>query len=112
LVQVESRSGAVATYAPLRFHSPLIKPDVRISRIRLPDQGDVMLSPTGSWVWWPPTAPVPTFRKGIRQDNGQFRHLGLYVSDTTTDAADNSNERPLRDRLCSQVQGKSTCPNP
>ena len=41
----------MATYAPLRFHSPLIKPDVRISRIRLPDQGDVMLSPTGSWVW-------------------------------------------------------------
>ena len=28
---VESRSGAVATYKPLRFHSPLIKPGVRIS---------------------------------------------------------------------------------
>ena len=35
---MESRSGAVATYAPLRFHSPLIKPDVRFSRIRLSDK--------------------------------------------------------------------------
>ena len=86
---VESRSGAVAASEPLRFHSPLIKPDVRISRIRLSDQGDFMLSPTGSWVWLPPAVPAPTSRKGIRQDNGQFRHLGLYVSDTTTDAADN-----------------------
>jgi hypothetical protein len=41
----------VVVSEPLRFHSPLIKPDVRISRIRLPDQGDFMLSPTGSWVW-------------------------------------------------------------
>src|SRR3954453_11961259 len=32
--QVESRTGAVAV---LRFPSPLIKPDVRISRIRLSD---------------------------------------------------------------------------
>ena len=39
---MESRSGAVAASEPLRFHSPLIKPDVRISRIRLPDQGDFM----------------------------------------------------------------------
>ena len=38
--QVESRRGAVAwaLWASLRFLSPLIKPDVRISRIRLPDR--------------------------------------------------------------------------
>jgi len=47
---VESRSGAVVASEPLRFHSPLIKPDVRISRIRLSDQGEFTLSPTGSWV--------------------------------------------------------------
>ena len=41
----------MATNEPLRFHSPLIKPDVRISRIRLSDQGQFMLSPTGSCVW-------------------------------------------------------------
>ncbi len=36
----ESRRGAVAwaLWASLRFLSPLIKPDVRISRIRLPDR--------------------------------------------------------------------------
>jgi hypothetical protein len=36
---VESRTGAVACarLASLRFPSPLIKPDVRISRIRLSD---------------------------------------------------------------------------
>jgi len=45
---VESRSGAVAA-RPFRFHSPLIKPDVQISRIRLSDQGRFMLSPTGGW---------------------------------------------------------------
>ena len=45
---VESRSGAVAA-RPLRFHSPLIKLDVRISRIQLSDQGRFMLSPTGGW---------------------------------------------------------------
>ncbi len=45
---VESRSGAV-TAKPLRFHSPLIKPNRRISRIRLSDQGRFMLSPTGGW---------------------------------------------------------------
>ncbi len=40
LVGVESRRGAVAwaLWASLRFLSPLIKPDVRISRIRLPDR--------------------------------------------------------------------------
>ena len=38
--RVESRRGAVAwaLWASLRFLSPLIKPDVRISRIRLPDR--------------------------------------------------------------------------
>ena len=34
---VESRKGAVARCSALRFPSPLIKPDVRISRIRLSD---------------------------------------------------------------------------
>ena len=43
----------MAVSEPLRFHSPFIKPDVRISRIRLSDQGDFMLSLTGSWVWLP-----------------------------------------------------------
>ncbi len=40
VVTVESRRGAVAwaLWASLRFLSPLIKPDVRISRIRLPDR--------------------------------------------------------------------------
>ena len=40
LMGVESRRGAVAwaLWASLRFLSPLIKPDVRISRIRLPDR--------------------------------------------------------------------------
>ena len=40
LIDVESRRGAVAwaLWASLRFLSPLIKPDVRISRIRLPDR--------------------------------------------------------------------------
>ena len=35
--EVESRTGAVSTLRSLRFPSPLIKPDVRISRIRLSD---------------------------------------------------------------------------
>ena len=35
---VESRCGAVAARLPLRFHTPLIEPDGRISRIRLSDQ--------------------------------------------------------------------------
>jgi hypothetical protein len=41
----------VAVSKPLRFHSSLIKPDVQISRIRLPDQGEFMPSPTGSLLW-------------------------------------------------------------
>jgi hypothetical protein len=41
---VESRSGAVATDAA-PFHSPLIKPDVQISRIRLSDKGPLCLRP-------------------------------------------------------------------
>ena len=36
--EVESRTGAVSTLRSLRFPSPLIKPDVRISRIRLSDR--------------------------------------------------------------------------
>jgi hypothetical protein len=36
--EVESRTGAVATLKSLRLPSPLIKPDVRISRIRLSDR--------------------------------------------------------------------------
>ena len=36
--RVESRRGAVAARSPLRFLSPLIEPDVRISRIRLSDR--------------------------------------------------------------------------
>ncbi len=35
---VEERRGGLALWASLRFLSPLIKPDVRISRIRLPDR--------------------------------------------------------------------------
>ena len=54
---VESRSGAV-TARPLRFHSPLIKPDGRISRIRLSDQGRFMLSPTGG-LWHATLLAVP-----------------------------------------------------
>src|SRR5208337_4770535 len=38
LFSVESRVGAVATRASLRFPPPLIEPDVRISRIRLSDR--------------------------------------------------------------------------
>jgi hypothetical protein len=34
---VESRKGAVARKGTLRLPSPLIKPDVRIARIRLSD---------------------------------------------------------------------------
>ena len=34
---VESRKGAVARRSALRLPSPLIKPDVRIARIRLSD---------------------------------------------------------------------------
>jgi len=34
---VESRKGAVARRGTLRLPSPLIKPDVRVSRIRLSD---------------------------------------------------------------------------
>ncbi len=48
--QTDPKHKTSDTSEPLRFHSPLIKPDVRISRIRLPDQGDFMRSPTGSWV--------------------------------------------------------------
>ena len=36
--EVESRTGAVSTLRSLRLPSPLIKPDVRISRIRLSDR--------------------------------------------------------------------------
>src|SRR6188768_3664983 len=35
---VESRTGAVSTLRSLRFPSPLVKPDVQISRIRLSDR--------------------------------------------------------------------------
>jgi hypothetical protein len=34
---VESRKGAVTRRSALRLPSPLIKPDVRVSRIRLSD---------------------------------------------------------------------------
>jgi hypothetical protein len=36
-IVVESRKGAVARGNALRLLSPLIKPDVRVSRIRLSD---------------------------------------------------------------------------
>lgn len=42
---VESRTGAAA--AKLRFQSPLVAPDMRISRIRRSDEA-IMLSPTES----------------------------------------------------------------
>jgi len=35
---VEPRMGAAAAKSPLRFPSPLIEPDVRISRIRLSER--------------------------------------------------------------------------
>jgi hypothetical protein len=36
-IVVESRKGAVARRSELRLPSPLIKPDVRVARIRLSD---------------------------------------------------------------------------
>jgi len=38
LARVESRTGAFKSLTDLRFQSPLIEPDVRISRIRLSDK--------------------------------------------------------------------------
>ena len=51
---VESRGGAVSTEGSVST-PPLIKPDVRISRIRLSDQGGFMLSPTGGTSWLVPS---------------------------------------------------------
>jgi hypothetical protein len=44
--EVESRTGAVTTLRSLRLPSPLIKPDVRISRIRLSDRLHCRLTAT------------------------------------------------------------------
>ena len=46
--RVESRGGAVSCSGPVST-PPLIIPDVRVSRIRLSDQGVFMLSPTGGY---------------------------------------------------------------
>ena len=51
----------------LRFHLPLIEPDVRISRIRLSDKEDwvipIMLSPTGGCEFVSRAALVREFRR-------------------------------------------------
>ena len=44
-LKTESRGVARWRQTPLRFHSPLIKPDVRIFRIRLSDKGPLCLRP-------------------------------------------------------------------
>ncbi len=41
---------AWALWASLRFLSPLIKPDVRISRIRLPDRLHLKAHGGGQWL--------------------------------------------------------------
>ena len=45
--------GCLTSFTMLRFHTPLIKPDVRISRIRLSDKDGSRVSPTESYcVFW------------------------------------------------------------
>jgi len=71
----------------LRFHLPLIKPDVRISRIRLSDK-DFMRSPTRSCVVACEAGPGPASRTGKRRDNVTYPDPVLYASHTTTGGAE------------------------
>jgi hypothetical protein len=76
VVAVESRMGAVADHSVLpRLPSPLIKPDVRISRIRLSD-------------WFPckahggnPVAERRDFQRSCHLKIALFRGLVPYVAD-------------------------------
>jgi len=83
---------------PLRFHIPLIKPDVRISRIRLSDKV-ITLSPTGSCVFALGASPAPAFDPGTCPGSVKFPDLEPYVSHTTTDGADAGRGRPRPGRL-------------
>jgi len=50
LLPTLSVAGALMSITLLRFHIPLVKPDMRISRIRLSDK-ELTLSLTESWVF-------------------------------------------------------------
>ena len=100
-VVVESRSGAVAV-RPCRFQIPLIKPDVRISRIRLSDQGGFMLSPTGGCAWSVPDGPGRASRRDTRQGRRECQLPDVGVWRTATVAADIGYGRLRRDRPCLQ----------
>ena len=95
---VESRSGAVAV-RPCRFQIPLIKPDVRISRIRLSDQGGFMLSPTGGCAWSVPDGPGRASRRDTRRGRHECQLPDVGVWRTTTVAADIGYGHLRRDRL-------------
>ncbi len=77
---VESRTGAVATLRSLRLPSPLIKPDVRISRIRLSDR-----------LRWPARGEVP-LRLAIQLSRksldafGVVRLIANHLSSTSSKA--------------------------
>ena len=95
---VESRSGAVAV-SPLRFQIPLIKPDVRISRIRLSDQGGFMLSPTEGCAWSVPDELARASRRDTRRGRRECQLPDVGVWRTTTVAADIGYGHLRRDRL-------------
>ena len=98
-ILVESRGGAVSSKGPVST-PPLIKPDVRISRIRLSDQGDFMFSPTGGCSWLIPIGLNRESYTDTRPNRNRNHDLVSYVSCITTGVAGVGRGRQLPDRLC------------
>src|SRR5258707_13561141 len=72
--RVEEGRGGLGHSATLRFPSPLIKPDVRISRIRLSDRlhGRPTTAVSGVWRSW----ATPNFPWISLQENGRVPRPG------------------------------------
>ena len=97
--RVESRGGAVSFNGPVST-PPLIKPDVRVSRIRLSDQGVFMLLPTGSYSWLILIGLNRGSYTDTRPGKNRSHDLVSYVSCITTGVAVYRCGRQLPDRLC------------
>src|SRR5271154_2697796 len=94
----------------LRFHSPLIEPDVRISRIRLSDK-ITTLTPTAGGVPSHPASLAQAVRAGSRWGSVHTPHTLPCACDTATDAACDACEPSPCRRRGLQAPDRSSWPS-
>src|SRR6185369_4558486 len=96
----------------LRFHTPLIEPDGRISRIRLSDKADVMPAPTRRCDDAPEVAAGRTGYAVRHSEPASFHRPSRPSSYATTDAAGCGHGYPPRDTHRPLFPDSSSWPSP